>query len=78
VGLALITLALVATIGAYGNATQANILFNSRTVWSVIFIWLMGSWFGNREADEGRGSMAHRLMGSAPMMTAIVPALYEG
>jgi drug/metabolite transporter (DMT)-like permease len=77
-GLALITLALVATIGSFGNATQVNILFNSRTVWSVIFIWLMGAWFGNREADEGRGAMIHRLMGSALMMAAIILALSGG
>lgn len=75
-GLALITLALVATIAAYGNATQVNILFNSRTVWSVVFIWLTGAWFGNREAEEGRGCMARRLAGSVLMMAAIVLALY--
>jgi drug/metabolite transporter (DMT)-like permease len=74
-GLALITLALVATIGGFGNATQVNILFNSRCVWSVLFIWLAGSWFGNREADEGRSSMAHRLAGAGLMMAAVVLAL---
>ena len=78
VGLALITLALVATIGTYGNATQVNILFNSRTVWSVVFIWLMGTWFGNREAEAGRASMARRLAGSGLMMAAIVLALSGG
>jgi drug/metabolite transporter (DMT)-like permease len=78
VGLALITLALVATIGAFGNATQVNILFNSRCVWSVIFIWLTGSWFGNSEADEGRGFMVRRLTGAGTMMAAIVLALSGG
>lgn len=78
-GLALITLALVATIGAYGNATRVNILFNSRCVWSAVFIWLAGSWFGNREADAGgRNRMAHRLAGAGLMMAAIFLALSAG
>lgn len=75
VGMALITLALVAAIGAFGNATQVNILFNSRCVWSVAFVWLAGKWFGNREAEAGRGSMVRRLGGAGLMMAAIVLAL---
>lgn len=75
-GMALITLGLVLVIGATGNATQVNLLFNSRCVWGVLFVWLTGKWFGNREAKKsGRGIMTHRLEGAGLMMAAIVLAL---
>jgi drug/metabolite transporter (DMT)-like permease len=75
-GMAVITLALVLTIGLFGKATLVNICFNSRCVWSVVFVWLSGKWFGNREAKSGRRAMAHRLAGAAFMMAAIILALF--
>jgi drug/metabolite transporter (DMT)-like permease len=75
-GMALITFALVLVIGLYGKATLVNILFNSRCVWSVVFVWLLGSWFANKEAKTGgRRAMAHRLLGAGFMMAAIGLAL---
>lgn len=74
-GLGIITLALVAVIGAFGKATLVNILFNSRCVWSVVFIWCAGRWFGNREAKAGRHAMGRRLAGATMMMAAILLAL---
>lgn len=75
-GMALITFALVLVIGVYGKATLVNILFNSRCVWSVVFVWLAGSWFANKEAQSGgRRAMAHRLLGAGFMMAAIGLAL---
>ncbi|MDB5106169.1 MAG: EamA-like transporter family protein [Fibrobacteres bacterium] len=74
-GMAVITLALVLTIGIYGKATLVNILFNSRCVSSVAFVWLAGRWFGNREAKSGRRAMGHRLLGAGFMMAAIALAM---
>jgi hypothetical protein len=69
--MALITLGLVLVIGLAGKAALVNILFNSRCVWSVAFIWLGGNWFANKEARSGKRAMAHRLAGAGLMMGAI-------
>jgi drug/metabolite transporter (DMT)-like permease len=74
-GMALITLGLVWVIGTYGKATQANLLYNSRCVWSVLCVWLLGKWFRNREAARSRGTMPRRLAGACMMMAAIALAL---
>lgn len=69
--MAFITLGLVLVIGLAGKAALVNILFNSRCVWSVVFVWLGGRWFANKEAKAGRRAMAHRLLGAGLMMAAI-------
>jgi len=73
--MALITLGLALVIGESGQAAMANLIFNSRSVASVIFVWLAGKWFGNREADSGRRVMARRLEGAALMLGALGLAL---
>jgi hypothetical protein len=73
--MASITLGLVLVIGFYGEATLVNILFNSRCVTEVIMVWMLGWWFGNREAHAGRKVMVHRLLGGLCMLAAIVLAL---
>lgn len=54
-----------------GSATSGNILYSSRALWTVILVWLIGSWFGNREADAGRGAFMTRLFGSCILLVAI-------
>ncbi|MEO7426725.1 MAG: hypothetical protein ABI036_16165 [Fibrobacteria bacterium] len=74
--MALITFTLVNVIGAFGKATQVNLLYNSRCIWGVAAVWLAGKWFGNREAGSGgRRGMSHRLGGATLMMAAIALAL---
>lgn len=59
-----------------GSATSGNILYSSRALWTVILVWLVGSWFGNREADAGRGALVTRLLGSCILLVAIGIILY--
>ncbi len=73
--MAFITLGLALTIGGYGQAALVNLVFNSRCVASVIFVWLAGKKFGDREADSGRSVMARRLEGAALMLGALGLAL---
>jgi hypothetical protein len=70
-------LGLIFVIGSSGNATLVNLLFNSRCLWSILFIWMLGRWFGNHEADSGKRVMTHRLGGAALMMTALLIAMLE-
>lgn len=76
-GLAIVNLGLIFVIGSSGNATLVNLLFNSRCLWSILLIWMLGRWFGNHEAESGRRVMAHRFGGAALMMAAIVIALLQ-
>jgi drug/metabolite transporter (DMT)-like permease len=76
-GLAIVNLGLIFVIGSSGNATLVNLLFNSRCLWSILFIWMLGRWFGNHEADSGKRVMTHRLGGAALMMTALLIAMLE-
>ena len=53
------------------GATDTNVLYNSRGVWSVVLVWTVGHWFGNTERSQGRGVMLRRLAGSALLLAAI-------
>jgi drug/metabolite transporter (DMT)-like permease len=73
--MALITIGLTLAIGSSGQAAMVNLLFNSRCVSGVVFVWAAGRWFGNREAESGRRVMARRLEGAALMLGALGLAL---
>ncbi|RMD73258.1 MAG: DMT family transporter [Lentisphaerae bacterium] len=40
---------LIRSIGTYGNAAEANVIYSSRGLWGISLVWLVGTWFGNRE-----------------------------
>ena len=69
------SLLFVTTIANFGNATGANVIFSSRGLWSVVVVWLVGHWFGNRERYLGASIFRTRLIGAALMMAAIVLAI---
>lgn len=54
------------------GATTANVLYNSRGLWSVVLVWTIGPWFGNTERAHGRAVMTRRLAGSLILLGAIV------
>lgn len=60
---------------ALKGAAWANLLYSSRGVWSVLFVWLLGPFFGNSEGESGRGVMLRRLGGSALLLVAIALVL---
>jgi len=66
------SLAITTAIGIYGHATAVNIVYNSRGIWSVLLVWLIGHWFHNAERSQGHGVMSRRLAGSALLLAAIV------
>jgi drug/metabolite transporter (DMT)-like permease len=53
------------------GATSANVLYNSRGLWSVVLVWTIGSWFGNAERGHGRVVMLRRCAGSLLLLAAI-------
>ncbi|MEM7394550.1 MAG: EamA/RhaT family transporter, partial [Verrucomicrobiota bacterium] len=64
-------LCIICGIAIYGRATEMNVIYSSRGLWSVILVWLLGHWFQNRERKLGRKIMQRRLFGAALLMVAI-------
>jgi hypothetical protein len=63
---------LASTMGIWGDATAANIVYSSRGLWSVVAVWWVGHWFQNREQMLGRDVLKWRLAGAIFMLAAIV------
>ena len=69
------SLIFVSTIAWFGDATTANVIYSSRGLWSVVAVWGVGHWFGNRERHDAAGVLRWRLAGAVLMMAAIALVL---
>ena len=67
----------IGSLGLYGRATTANVIYSARGLGSVAAVWLVGSWFGNRERERGGSVLRSRLLGAALLLAAIALALGE-
>lgn len=70
--LAIQVLFLAIALGIYNDATATNILYSSRSLWSVILAWTAGSWFAARDAEAGVRVMIFRLAGALLLFVAIL------
>jgi drug/metabolite transporter (DMT)-like permease len=68
-------LMLVTAIAVFGNATAVNIVYNTRGVWSVVLVWLVGHWFVNVEQDLPGKILGARLAGAGLVLMAILLVL---
>lgn len=60
------------TMGNYGRATAANILYSTRGLWSVLAVGLLGGWLGTAgERKLPPGVFRRRLVGAVLMFAAI-------
>lgn len=60
------------TMGNYGRATAANILYSTRGLWSVLAVGLLGAWLGTAgERKLPPGVFGRRLIGAVLMFAAI-------
>ncbi|HUI93115.1 MAG TPA: DMT family transporter [Chitinivibrionales bacterium] len=64
--------AMAVALSRFGNATAMNIVFSSRGMWSVLFIWWFGKFLGNEERLLGRKVFWERLSGAVLILAAIV------
>lgn len=60
----------------HGEATQANILYSSRGLWSVVLVAWVGRWFGNREGELPRWMIGTRMAGAFLVLLAIFLLLF--
>ena len=65
------SLMFISAVAIYGKATAANVLYSSRGLWSVVAVWTIGHWFGNREQQLGARVLRWRVCGAALMLAAI-------
>ena len=63
---------LIGSVAHYGKATTINVVYSARGLWSVLAVWAVGHWFGNRERDLGAAVFRTRLFGAALLLAAIV------
>jgi hypothetical protein len=70
-------LLLTRTLGLYPDTTRINVVYNSRGLWSVAAVWLVGHWWGNTERHAGRAVLLWRLAGAALLLGAIVVAVAQ-
>lgn len=68
-------LTVVYAIAVFGRATEMNVVYASRGLWSVIAVWLVGHWFHSRERALGKRVFQRRLLGASLLMVAIVIVL---
>lgn len=54
------------------DATATNILYASRSIWSVVIAWAIGNRFAATDVESGRSAMARRLLGACLLFAAIV------
>ena len=66
---------LVRTLGLYPDTTRINVVYNSRGLWSVLAVWMVGHWWGNTERHAGATVFLWRMAGAALMLGAIVIAV---
>ena len=66
---------IVASIAYWQNAAQANVIYSSRGLWSIVLIWLCGHWFQSKEQQLGGSVLAWRFFGALLMMLAILLAI---
>lgn len=63
---------LAVALARFDDAAATNILYASRSLWSVVLAWWAGRWFGARDADAGAFVMGLRLAGAVLLLAAIV------
>lgn len=60
------------SIGWFGNATGANVVYSSRGLWSLLLLALFARRLGVGESNLGPATFAMRLLGSVLILAAVV------
>ncbi len=63
------------SIAEYHEVTVTNVLYNTRGLWSVALVWVVGHWFANAERQVGGAVMTRRLIGALILLAAVYLSL---
>lgn len=69
--LALQAMGVAYCIGVFHEVTVTNVLYNTRGLWSVAMVWVVGHWFANTEREVGTAIMFRRLLGALLLLGAV-------
>lgn len=64
----------ITSLAYFGDVAAANIIYGSRSLWSVLAVWCIGHWFSNHERHAGASVLIGRLIGAAAMAAAVALA----
>jgi drug/metabolite transporter (DMT)-like permease len=73
--LALQAMGIAYCIAVYHEVTVTNVLYNTRGLWSVALVWIVGHWFANSEKQVGGAIMTRRLIGALILLGAVYLSL---
>jgi drug/metabolite transporter (DMT)-like permease len=59
------------SIATFHEVTTTNILYNTRGIWSVVLVWVIGHWFENAEREQGTSIMLRRLFAAMLLLVAV-------
>jgi drug/metabolite transporter (DMT)-like permease len=64
---------ITATIGIWRDAAAVNVVYATRGLWSIVFVWCVGHWLKNTERHTaGPRAMAFRSLGAVLILGAVV------
>lgn len=72
VSIAVQGLMLITSLAVFSKATRINVVYSARGLWSVLAVWSVGHWWGNKERDQGASVFRARLVGAGLLLAAIV------
>lgn len=58
-------------IVTFGKAAQLNVLYNTRTLWAILLIWLLGHLLQNFEFRASREIIIRRIIGALMILGAV-------
>lgn len=70
--IALQSLIFGSTVAIFGHATECNVIYSARGLWSVAVVAIAGRWLGSQESGLARSVLAVRFLGAALMLVSIV------
>lgn len=74
-GIAFQSMIFVTVVATWQKPAEANVVYSSRGLWSIVLVWAIGARLQNQEAHLGRRTLAWRLAGAVLMMAAILLVL---
>ena len=64
------------TIGLFGDATSANVVYSSRGLWSLLLLALVAHHLGIKDSVRDRRTLAFRVVGSVLILAAVSLVLF--
>jgi len=60
------------TVAIFGHATECNVVYSVRGLWSVAVVAIAGRWLGSQEAQLARSVLFTRFLGATLMLVSII------